>query len=329
MNEVTIFLKFKMKLSAIVLAQAVSAKTDVHFNHDHEFPQVAELEKWEALAGKWFRLHGDNLRKSFSAIWSGPDGKYSPDGRFQKEIKKLKRSFARKCANKKTLHGRKKQEQTEEAPGADGLVQQVKSFNGTSIDDEYHHFKNITTFNTTRERRSDQNNSILNSGDRIRHVIRNLEEWVETTLSTCPKTENIINRWRRFAAKWEVELDTNPIFQEEIEEEKRNFRSQGSGNERCGVIYREFGLHGKYLYLYDAGVNPTNGYDYLGDTDFGNDQLMSMKPLPGMKKLALNSLNEITYFKHLMFKVATFELISTPIKKVIHRFVTAPPDAML
>ena len=92
-----------MKLSTILLAQAVSAKTDVHFNRDHEFHQVAELEKWEALADKWFRLHGDNLRKSFLARWSGPNGEWNK-GRFQKEINKLKRSFSRKCSNKYILH---------------------------------------------------------------------------------------------------------------------------------------------------------------------------------------------------------------------------------
>ena len=263
-----------MKLSAILLAQAVSAKTDVHFNHDHEFRQVAELEKLEALAGKWFRIHGDNLRKSFLARWSGPNGEWN-EGRFQKEINKLKNAFRRKCSNKYILHDFKKE-------GGDHLAQPVKSLNGTSIDDET--FKNTTTSDATRERRSSENTKkILNSGDRIRHVVRNLEQWAEATISTCPNTKKIVKRWQRFAAKWERELEKNPIFQEEIEEEKRNFRSQGTGDERCGVIFTQFGLHGRALYLYDAAVNPDHGIDSLGDTDFGNDELMSMKPLPGMR----------------------------------------------
>ena len=135
-----------MKLSAILLAQAVSAKTDVHFNRDHEFHQVAELEKWEALADKWFRFHGDNLRKSFLARWSGPNGEWNK-GRFQKEMSKLKKSFARKCSNKEILHN--------EENGEDDSAQPVKSLVGTSIDDETS--KNTTNSNATKERRSSEN----------------------------------------------------------------------------------------------------------------------------------------------------------------------------
>ena len=307
-----------MKLSAILLAQAVSAKTDVHFNHDHEFHQVAELEKWEALADKWFRFHGDNLRKSFLARWSGPNGEWNK-GRFQKEMSKLKKSFARKCSNKEILHN--------EENGEDDSAQPVKSLVGTSIDDETS--KNTTNSNATKERRSSENTKqIINSGDRIRHVVRNIEQWAEATLSTCPNTKKIIKRWQTFAAKWERELKTNPIFQEEIEEEKRNFRSQGTGDERCGIIFTQFGLHGTALYLYDAAVDPDHGIDSLGDTDFGNDELMSMKPLPGMKEIAIKPLYETIHFKNLMLiKVAIFERISTTIKKVIHRFVTIQRDA--
>lgn len=278
-----------MKLSAsILLAQAVSAKqTDVQFNHDHEFHQVAELEKWEDLAGKWFRLHGDNLRKSFSKKWKGPNGEFSPEGRFQKEIKKLKKSFDRNCSNKKTFHGRKNE-------GADGLAQQVKFLNGTSIDDET--FKNTTTSNATRERRSSENSEkIHNSGDRIRHVILNIEQWVEETLSNCGNTNKIITRWRNFAKKWERELEKNPIFEQEIEEEKRYFRSQGTADERCGVIFTQFGLHGNQLYLYDAGIKSEHGIDDLGETNFGNDELMSMKPLPGCYIRAYQHVNKEGY----------------------------------
>ena len=286
-----------MKLSTILLAQAVSAKTDVHFNRDHEFHQVAELEKWEALADKWFRLHGDNLRKSFLARWSGPNGEWNK-GRFQKEINKLKKSFARKCSNKYILHDFNEE-------GGDHLAQPVKSLNGTSIDDET--FKNTTTSDATRERRSSENTKqILNSGDRIRHVVRNIEQWAEATISTCPNTKKIIKRWQKFAAKWERELKTNPIFQEEIEEEKRNFRSQGTGDERCGIIFTQFGLHGRALYLYDAAVDPDHGIDSLGDTDFGNDELMSMKPLPGMRENSYRTLEWKNSFQVFNFNLGCY-----------------------
>ena len=259
------------------------SKTDVHFNHDHEFHQVAELEKWSALAGKWFKLHGENLRPKFLAKWSGPNGKFGKEGRFQKEIKKLEKSFHRKCSNKKVLHGSVGKE--------DVSAQEVKFLNETSFGNQtFKEEEESTAIDLTRKRRSDQNlKHIHNSGDRMKHIIHNIEEWVETTLSTCPKTDNIIKRWAGFVRRWEGEIEKNPIFQEEIESEKRYFRSQGSGDEGCGVIFSEFGLHGRQLPLYDAAVNPNHGYDDLGETQFGNDQLMSMKPFPGMRKPVFES----------------------------------------
>merc|ERR1712156_634817 len=89
--------KSEMKLSGIVLLQAALAKTDVHFNHDHDIPEVAQLEKWNGLAQKFFRHHGADLRKPFLARWGG--GK---KGRFEREIKKLEQAYARKCSEKDT-----------------------------------------------------------------------------------------------------------------------------------------------------------------------------------------------------------------------------------
>ena len=232
---------------------------------------MAELEKWNDLAGKWFRLHGNNLRLKFLARWSGPDG------RFQREIKKLEKSFYRKCSTKKgrprhvTLEGGSNEVRTNDA------VEEFKISNTTTISDR-------------EKRQSDEiSENIHNSGDRMIHIIRNIEIWVETVLNKCPNSERIVKRWGGsngsggFVGKWEREIAKNPIFQEEIEEEDRYFRSQGSGNERCGVIFNQFGLHGNALYLYDAAADPNNGIDDLGWTDFGNDELMSMKALPGME----------------------------------------------
>ena len=250
-------------------------KTDVHFNHDHDYHQVAELEKWNALAGKWFRLHGDNLRPKFLSRWMGLNGSFGPSGRFQREIKKLEKSFYRKCSNKKgrpkhvTLEGGSNEVRTDDA------VQGFKISNTTISDAEERHSDDISE-------------NIHNSGDRMIHIIRNIEIWVETILNKCPKTEKIVRRWGGsdgsggFVGKWEREIAKNPIFQEEIEEEDRYFRSQGTGNNRCGIIFNQFGLHGKALYLYDTAADPNNGIDNLGETYFDNDELMSMKPLPGM-----------------------------------------------
>ena len=70
----------------------------------------------------------------------------------------------------------------------------------------------------------------------------------------------------------------NPMFQEEFDEEEKYLRNYDGPGRPCGIIYREFGLHGHPMELFDASENPENGIDNLGRTDFGNDQLMSMMP---------------------------------------------------
>jgi len=47
--------------------------------------------------------------------------------------------------------------------------------------------------------------------------------------------------------------------------------------------------------LYDAGVHPYHGIDDLGETHFGNDELMSMKPLPGCYIRAYQHVNKEGY----------------------------------
>ena len=223
-------------------------KTDVHFNHDHDIHEIAQLEKWNDLAQKWFRHHGDDLRSMFSQRWSGPNG------RFQKEIKKLERSFKRKCSTKNLNH------------------QLVKDGN----EDEH-------ASNSTKKRRSDEDLEVLhNSGDRISHIIHNIEYWIESYLRTCPYSQRIVNRWERFVRRWDLEIAKNPIFQEELDEEERFLEQRShSGARPCGQIFSQFGLHGRSYYIYDASLNPKNGIDNLWNHPMGNDELMSVKPFPG------------------------------------------------
>ena len=241
-------------------------KTDIYFNYDHDHRQIAQLEKWTALADKWFQLHGNELRKKFSDRWSGQNG------RFKKEIAKLEKSFHRKCSHK-------------------AVYPQQPAYGEISYEDQtYEDVQESTISSSTRKRRSDDNSESLdNSGERIIHIIRNIEKWVETYIRTCPNSERIVKRWGGsngsggFVGKWERQITKNPIFQEQAEAlKKRYFRNSANGNQRCGRIFREFGLHGHPLQLYDAAADPRNGIGRLGDTDFGNNQLMSMKPEPGI-----------------------------------------------
>ena len=78
------------------------------------------------------------------------------------------------------------------------------------------------------------------------------------------------------------EIAENPIFVEEFAKEETYLRSYGSGKGRpCGYIYNLYGLSGREMTLYDASEDDTNGFDDLGRTDFGNDELMSMVPYAG------------------------------------------------
>ena len=137
--------------------------------------------------------------------------------------------------------------------------------------------------NSTKKRRSDEDLEVLhNSGDRILHIIHNVEDWIETYLSKCRNSYRIVKRWGRFVEKWDREIAKNPIFQEELEEEERllDQRSE-SGARRCGFIFSQFGLHGRRYNLYDASLNSKYGIEYLGNHPMGNDELMSVKPYPG------------------------------------------------
>ena len=78
------------------------------------------------------------------------------------------------------------------------------------------------------------------------------------------------------------EIAENPIFIEEFAKEETYLRSHTSGKGRlCGYIYNQYGLKGREMTLYDASEDDTNGFDDLGRTDFGNDELMSMVPYAG------------------------------------------------
>ena len=228
------------------------------------------MEKWSALADKWFRLHGNELRKKFSDRWSGQNG------RFKREIAKLEKSFHRKCSHKAVY------------------PQKPDNLESSNEEQTYEDVQESKISSSTRKRRSDDNSESLdNSGERIIHIIRNIEQWVETYIRTCPNSERIVKRWGGsngsggFVGKWEREISKNPIFQEQAEAQiKRYYRNGANGEERCGRIYKHFGLHIGHddvpLNLYDAAVDPRNGIDRLIDTDFGNNHLMSMKPEPGI-----------------------------------------------
>ena len=51
----------------------------------------------------------------------------------------------------------------------------------------------------------------------------------------------------------------------------------------CGRIFQEYGLRGHFMELRDAATISDNGFDVLGNTDFGNDRLMSMLPYEGFQ----------------------------------------------
>jgi len=232
-----------MKLFGLVAAQVglTLAKTDVHFNHDHESPEIAQLEKWNDLAQKFFRLHEEDLRPFFHRKWAGKDGK------FQKEIKKLERNFERNCSSKNLI-----------AVPQSGGDYSKKVF-------------------PERKRRAGDNDGVHNPGHRMRHIVRNVEKWTEEYLTGCSNQDKVIIRWQKFVAKWEAELKKNSVFQEEFKQEEKYLRNY-EGPRPCGKIYPQFGLHGTPYELYDAAVDPTQGIGNLGGTDFGNDELMSMMP---------------------------------------------------
>ena len=120
-----------------------------------------------------------------------------------------------------------------------------------------------------------------NPGRRMKHIVHNVEKWVEDYLTGCSNQQKVVDRWQKFAANWEREIARNPIFQEEFKQEERYLRNNAGPGRPCGRIFREFGLHGQFMELADASRNEENGYDDLDKTDFGSFHIMSMRPFKG------------------------------------------------
>ena len=202
------------------------------------------MEKWDALAQKFFRIHETDLRPPFFKRWAGKKG------RFEKEIQKLKDNFLRKCSNKNTIP--------------------------RPMTESKDHV-NIEYATENRDRRSVAHNP----GRQMKHIVRNVENWTEIYLTGCSNQEKVIGRWQKFVERWEKELAKNPIFQQEFENDERYLRHDIQPGRPCGQIFSEFGLRGRKMELNDASVDMSNGIDNLGDTYFGNDELMSMVPYAG------------------------------------------------
>ena len=217
------------------------------------------MEKWNALAQKFFRMHEEDLRPMFHRRWGGTSG------RFQREIKKLEQSYtSRKCASK-------------------NLVPRRSTFkfneSNRTVDEEK---KNSSE---DRERRSSGQLRVAhNPGHRMIHIVRNIEKWTEEYLTGCKNQNKIVHRWQRFVNRWRDEIQKNPTFLKEFEEEEKYLRNNDGPGKPCGRIYIEFGLHGQYMELRDASADASYEVNNLGDTDFGNDHLMSMVPFQGEPK---------------------------------------------
>jgi len=128
---------------------------------------------------------------------------------------------------------------------------------------------------TKRKRRSTGVDRHHNPGARIMHILNNMSKWAETYLQKCRNSDNVLRRYDRFMAKFEQQLMKNPNFQKEFDDDGVA-RTNQRGDRACGRIYNEFGLHGKSRQLYDD-----HEIGHLRDTDFGNDNVMSMAPMPG------------------------------------------------
>ena len=215
-------------------------------------------------------MHEEDLRPKFHRRWGGRNG------RFQREIGKLEKSYGRKCASKNLVPRR-------------SSYQDVNKSN-RNVDEKK---KNSSE---ARERRSGGQLRVAhNPGHRMRHIIRNVEKWTEEYLTSCNNQIKVINRWKRFVNRWDAEIQKNPVFVEEFEKEERYLRNNDGPGKPCGRIYREFGLHGQYMELRDASVDSSNGFSNLGDTDFGNDELMSMVPFEGCYIRAYEHYNKQGY----------------------------------
>ena len=239
-----------------------SAKTDVNYNHHQPIPEVAQLEKWNALAHKFFRTHQEDLRPNFYRKWALPSPGI-PNGRFEKEIMKLETNFIR-CAEKH--HDKRK------------LPRKVPP---TNVPDAV--VNNPTE--ETRKRRSDDQLSIDDNPDyQMRHIVQNVRKWTEEYLAGCSNQEKVVRRWEKFVVRWKTKAFKNSkmkSIQEELKKEERYLRNSDGPGRPCGKIYREFGLTGYMMELRDGSYDVNNRFDNLKDTQFGNDQLMSMRPYEG------------------------------------------------
>ena len=289
------------------------AETEVHFNHDHYMPEIAALEKWNALAKKFFKRHQEDLRPSFYRRWAvTPHGKFT--GRFEKEIYKLEQNLLRNCAG--TYQTPRRNNVYADIIGAD----EVDAAENNSVED-------------TRKRRSGNQPRVENDpGHRMRHIVHNIKKWTEEYLTGCSNQQRVIARWQRFIEKWESEIEKNQVFQEEFKKEERYLRNNNGPGRPCGKIFQGFSYEGYSMELYDGSYDLNNRINDLRNTDFGNDQLKSMRPYEGLLEhhrvftidFAAKKLVSSTYFK-----VVTFEHISTPTNKAFLQYVAILLEGVL
>ena len=252
-------------LTGLTLAETENQtnQSEVHFNHDHDYPEVAQLEKWNALAQKLLRLHQDDFRPSFYRRWSGTYKPRTRTAKFHQEILKLEKNVRRNCA---------------------GTYQTPRRYDQGPVEtyiDEVYDAENDSTGVTRKKRSNNQLQIENNHGRRLKHIVHNVKKWTEKYLTGCSNQEKVVKRWQRFTKKWEAEIDKSPAFQEELRKEERNLRNNDQPGRPCGRIYREFAVGGYYLQLYDSSYDTTKIFNDLRNTDFGNDRVKSMLPNPG------------------------------------------------
>ena len=205
-------------------------------------------------------MHEKDIRPFFHRKWASTNEK---KGKFEREIGKLEQNFYRKCSDKNYFsleHLREKNKTNKEKQ---------------SSNDE---------FLGHREKRSGgELKSPNNPGHRMRHIVRNVEQWTAEHLEGCSNQKKVIQRWQKFAGKWEGEISRNPIFQEQFKIEKDFSRSNHGQGRQCGLVYPEVGLHGTPLMLYDASVDESNGWDDLAFSteDYLKNNIHSMVPYEG------------------------------------------------
>lgn len=257
-----------MKLTNLVFAQIgiINCETDVYYNYDHKYPELAELTKWNDLAQKFFRNHGQDLRRSFVKRWNGSNG------RFTKEIKKLETAFNRKCSSKHLVP----RSRIEEVPESSNIT-------------HYDYIDYMFWSEPMRKKKSvgDELRVLHNPGHKLRHIVHNVHQWTEVYLTGCRNQEKIVKRWGGsnknggFIKRFENQIEKSPALYQEFQKEEKFLRTADKSTKPCGRIYSKFGLDGNSHLLYDASVNSLYGLDDMRNTEFGNDELMSMAPYPG------------------------------------------------